>query len=221
MALMAMGVAVALSACGNVMSAVNCDDKSPEVTRTAKLPEVNALTVQQGLTVEYVPGVEQSISVSAPEGILPYISTEMEGTTLVCKVTKSVNYCMDAVHIKVKSPGISVFSVSSGAMVDVVDSLLLGSKPLTITASSGASIDMKYVVAGSGAITASSGASVDIAGAADKVILEASSGASIDAVTLKANTGSAMTSAGGSVECSIAKPTAIKESSGGSIVNKY
>lgn len=209
----------------------------PSVQQVRELSPINELSVMSGLTAYYVQSDSLKIIVEAPREILSCISTEVSDKELKIYPTKSFRGSDAKVSVTVMAPDVSEFEASSGSSLQIADSYLSKSAPVSIEVSSGASFAAATMVApsleielssgASGAIgrltsdkfeaEASSGASLAVSGTAKIARLQAGGGASIGASGLIAGSGSAKASGGAAINCNIKNP--VVSSSGGASVN--
>lgn len=233
---------ISTASCRRVMSAFekyDCESTGPVISRTTTLPAITGIHSKKGLRVTYVQCDTLSVTVNAPDDIMPLIETTVEDSVLTCSSTKNLNSCAEKVSITVKAPMVTSLEASSGSRIEVLTPYDAAGKGVSVSASSGASMAISQVRAkaltsksSSGAslnvskinvatvsAKASSGSSTHLNGKCNVAAFKASSGSSLDGTGLTAESGSAKASSGASLSCNIKNPNEIESSSGGSIWN--
>lgn len=242
-ALFASLVLLSSASCTKVISTLadaNCEAKGPVVTRTRPMQQISAISTSNGIGVTYIQSDTLSLTVEAPDDIIDYVTTEIDGSQLSVGTTRALNNCASLVKVRVAAPMVTVFNASSGGALNVPSGLNASGRAVTANTSSGASVSISAINAASLSVTTSSGSDTDIdginaasvsagassgsdislSGSAKSVSYQTSSGASISAKGLKAISGDATASSGGSITSNVSGCFSSKESSGGSISNR-
>ena len=242
--ILALGAAVSTTmSCRRIISAFDdydCTSTGPEITRVTKINNITGLHSASGLNVTYEQSDSLIVRVSAPDDVMPFVETAIEGNTLSCRTTKSLRGCASLVKINVKAPGVTAFESSSGSSLTIASPYIvkdgdisaeassgsainadnLQAASLSARSSSGAAVRINGITVDTASAGASSGASMELSGKTVGVNLSASSGGAVYEDSFFATTGSAKASSGGAVSCNIENPTDIISSSGGSVNNK-
>lgn len=154
------------------------------IEERSDLTNFNSINISAGLDAIITQGEKEFVEVEADQNILEYITTKVEGNTLIIRWKKGINirkHKKATVHITLRE--LSGVNASSGA--DVVCNDVIKTDEISINLSSGADIKLKLDAKNIKA-NASSGADLILEGIAEKLDVNASSGADIKASKLKA-----------------------------------
>ncbi len=228
----ALGAMIMTMSCQQVSNLGN----APQITKTTTIKSVNELDVSRGLNVTYKQSDSLIVRVNAPSDVMDLIEITIKDDALNCTTKKNLGNCCSRIKIEVLSPEIISFEASSGSSILIPSLSTL--QPTEFDANSGATIDVRTMMANTADVEASSGSSINInkikanvieistssgssvnaTGVCQLVEIETSSGSSVECSQLKAKTGYVDASSGAAVNCKIVSPQSIKQSSG-AIVN--
>lgn len=216
--------------CRSVNSNLAGNDPEPESPNMVNLsfdnitPEFNALNASTGFDVEYTVGPRAKVDIICSEKVADRLVVEVKNGCLNLGLKKTNGITINnKVKIKatVTGPALTEITTSSAASVDVMTGMSVSGSPLTLTASSGSSIEFEAPIRyASLAVTTSSGADVEINGITvpGSVSVTSSSGADAEIEGIQAASVSATVSSGADIELSgKADKIAFTASSGGSL----
>lgn len=216
--------------CRSVNSNLGGNDSEPDSRNTVNLsydnitPDFNALNASTGFDVEYTVGPRAKVDIICSEKLADRLVVEVKNgcLNLGLKKTNGISINNKAkIKATVTGPALTEITTSSAASVAVMNNMSVTGSPLTLTASSGSSIEFEVPVSyASLAVTTSSGADVEINGITvpGSVSVSSSSGAGIEIEGLQAASVEATVSSGADIELSGKAYTIVySASSGGSL----
>lgn len=238
--LVATAVLMACAGCSIAATAITITPSDNTVERTFNnIKGFSGISVSQGIDVKYTQTSSTSIKAEVPENLSQYLIIVKEGDNLSIKFKDKLSIHRGPnTTVYVSAPGISTFSVSSGAEIDAADVSAAG-KTIVMSASSGGEIEIarascekiRATASSAGEITvknlsaadvtasSSSGADIEFGGTATSASFTASSGADISAKNLLVQEASASASSGADISVN-ARQLSSSTSSGGSVKNK-
>lgn len=193
--------------------------KEPRTVPFKQVAGFNAISVKQGIKVNYIQAGEPSIKVFTNIKDPKLLNIHVEDNELIVEYQSTVNRIDGSVHTQVDITGYDItdIEVSSGGEV-AVDAAYISQGTLELDGSSSGSITFANLTAGQVKMDVSSGAEIKIAGKAQVVEADASSGGMIGVSKIIADEVYADASSGANIELSgTAKRVSYDASSGADI----
>ncbi len=173
----------------------------------------NVVTEERSVGADFNEGSENKIVVEADENLQNIIETHISNGKLTIRSSKNIGRS-SAKKVHVTYVSLTSIEASSGA--DVIGNSVIRSENLSLSASSGADLEVEVFTKNLNAKT-SSGADLIVTGKASTLDASASSGSELNAKKLQVITCSAKASSGADIIVNVKEKLNAKASSGGDV----
>ncbi len=174
--------AVLLAGCKIEINGPALEEEGGRVTQTFDVEKFSAISVQQGIRVVYTQGEgAPRVEAEAAENVMELLRVSVENGQLELCYDESVQRVRHVnTIVRVTAPAFSALAASSGADVDIENGMAVEGS-LSLTVSSGATVNAKRISCSGLTADVSSGADLALDGLkADNFALSVSSGADAD-----------------------------------------
>lgn len=187
-----------------------------QTTENRKVSGFTSIDVSEGINVTLTMGSKESVEVTAPEGYIDRVITEVSAAGELDIFIKGDNAGNKGRHVEVNIVAKEINNIESSSGSSVNTTNAIKSDELDIDVSSGAHVDIKCE-ADKVSVDVSSGAGAKVQGSAGFFSADASSGSNIKAGNLVAQKVVADASSGANIKVHAEKEINARVSSGGSV----